>query len=125
MRSIAKTDVISNLLVRFPMHGSVFIQAAEARLQEITDAWMWYERAGNIRERLASKATSDLLEDIGAARTAFDDYVSKPKYRELLKASMPEVAADYEATMHKVLDRAVQGNPCNMVGVCARIREQR
>ena len=109
MRSIAKTDVISNLLVRFPMHGSGFTRAAAARLQEITDAWMWYERAGNIRERLAPKATSDLLEDIGAARTAFDDYVSKPKYRELLKASMPEVAADYEATMHKVLDRLYKG----------------
>ena len=108
MHSTANTDNISNLLVRFPMHGSVFLQSAEARLKEIDDALMWFERASNIRERLAPKATSDLLEDIGSAREAFDAYVLKPEYRELLKASMPGDEADYEATTLKVLERLYQ-----------------
>ena len=109
VRSIAKTDAIGNLVIRFPMHGAAFLQAAEARLQEFTAAWLWYARVSNFRTSLAPRSASCPVEELGAACAAFDGYVSKPEYRELLKASMPEVAADCEATAHKVLHRLYKG----------------
>ena len=104
LRSTANTDAMSNLLLRFVMHGSVFLKAAEARLAEYNDALTWFDEAISIRERLAPETTSELLEHIGSARRAFEHYIKKPAYRELLKDSMPGVYAECGSAVAQVLE---------------------
>ena len=101
LRSIANTDVMSNLLLRFKLHESVFVKEAEARLAEYNDALTWFDEATRIRER--PDTTGELLEHIVSARRAVEHYIEKPEYRELLKASVPEVYTECDSAVAQVL----------------------
>ena len=103
LRSIADTEVLGNLLHRFPQHGSALLEKAEARLVEYKAALAWLDDAISIPERLVPKTTGELLEHIDSARRAFDNYVEKPAYRDLLKASMP-LYQQCELAMTQVLE---------------------
>ena len=111
LRWVGVMASLPNLLVRFPLHGSVFVHAAEARAVEFDDALKWLDGVRAVRERLALKDGDELLSKIHEVHVVLGEYIAKPDYKELLQASAPRVLSDFEEalveTLAPLLQRAV------------------